>query len=49
MYHYIVTSIRRQKNRSILVILVNCVLRKSDMEKQGYICGGKKDTAQAVE
>lgn len=26
MYHYIVTSIRRQKNRSILVIAVNCVL-----------------------
>ncbi len=26
MYHYIITSIRRQKNRSILVIAVNCVL-----------------------
>lgn len=26
MYHYVVTSIRRQKNRSILVIAVNCVL-----------------------
>ena len=26
MYHYMITSIKRQKSRSILVILVNCVL-----------------------
>ena len=26
MYHYILMSMKRQKSRSILVILVNCVL-----------------------